>query len=74
MARMILPQSMYTESYATVDLSNLIKFVQLRDHNHAQLEIRVYAQAIKEIIKEWCPIVYKYKDMQFREGIQFVRC
>ena len=70
MARMILPQSMYTEFYATVDLSNLIKFVNLRDHNHAQLEIRVYAQAIKEIIKEWCPIVYKYKDMQFREGIK----
>lgn len=58
MARMILPQSMYTEFYATVDLNNLIKFVNLRDHDHAQYEIRVYAKAIKDIIKEWCPIVY----------------
>jgi thymidylate synthase (FAD) len=58
MARMILPQSMYTEFYATVDLNNLIKFVNLRDHDHAQYEIRVYAKAIKDIIKEWCPIIY----------------
>ena len=58
MARIILPQSMYTEFYATVDFNNLIKFVNLSDHDHAQYEIRVYAKAIKDIIKEWCPIIY----------------
>ena len=35
-ARMILPQNMYTEYYGTVNLNNLLKFIDLRTHEGAQ--------------------------------------
>lgn len=49
MARMVLPQSMFTRFYATVDLHNLMHFLGLRDHPHAQDEIREYARAMKKL-------------------------
>ena len=58
-ARMILPQSMYTKFYAKVDLHNLFHFLELRLHPHAQPEIRLYAQAIEELIKPIVPISYE---------------
>ena len=58
-ARMILPQSMYTKFYAKVDLHNLFHFLELRNHEHAQPEIRLYAQAIEELIKPIVPISYE---------------
>jgi len=53
-ARGVLPQNMMTTFWGTVDLGNLIKFLELRDSEHAQYEIRVYAQAIKKLI---CPLL-----------------
>jgi len=50
MARMVLPSSMYTEFYFTADLRNLFHFLELRLHEHAQYEIRVFAEAIKRIL------------------------
>ena len=58
LARMSLPVNMYTEWYWKIDLHNLLHFIKLRIHPHAQYEIRVYAQALLEIVKEWCPFVY----------------
>lgn len=58
-ARMVLPQSMYTKFYAKVDLHNLFHFLELRNHEHAQPEIRLYAQAIEELIKPIVPVSYK---------------
>ncbi len=52
MARMATPVSNYTEFYFTVDLRNLFHFLELRLHEHAQYEIRVYAQAIMTILEE----------------------
>ncbi|RLD62952.1 MAG: FAD-dependent thymidylate synthase [Bacteroidetes bacterium] len=52
MARMVIPSSIYTEFYFTADLRNLLHFLELRCHKHAQLEIRVFAEAILEILKE----------------------
>ena len=52
MARMVLPQSMYTEFFMTADLHNLLKFLEKRDHPDAQLEAQELAKAIKEIIFE----------------------
>jgi len=54
-ARMVLPQSMYTNYYGTVNLNNLMKFIVLRDSKHAQWEIQVVAQACKEIAKDLFP-------------------
>jgi thymidylate synthase (FAD) len=56
-ARGVLPQNMMTTFWGTVDLSNLIKFLELRDSEHAQEEIREYAVAIKQLIKPIVPHV-----------------
>jgi len=45
-ARMILPQNIYTIFICSVDAHNLLHFLSLRRHQHAQYEIRVYADAI----------------------------
>lgn len=54
-ARKDLPLSTYTEAYWKTDLLNLFHFLSLRLDPHAQLEIRLYAQAIAEIVKVWVP-------------------
>tara|TARA_R100000664_G_C2732659_1_gene122873 strand:+ start:224 stop:922 length:699 start_codon:yes stop_codon:yes gene_type:complete len=48
-ARGILPQNMYTEYYGTVNLNNLLKFIDLRTHEGAQWEIQQVAKACKDI-------------------------
>ena len=59
-ARGILPQTMFTTFWATVDLRNLIHFIELRDDDHAQKEIREYAKAMKELIRPYVPHVVEY--------------
>lgn len=59
-ARGILPQNMMVTFWGTVDLSNLLHFLSLRDSEHAQWEIRQYAIAIKKLIKPIVPSVAKY--------------
>lgn len=60
LARMILPQNIYTQWYWKIDLHNLLHFVRLRIHSHAQQEIREYALVILEqIIKKWVPSTYQ---------------
>lgn len=54
-ARGVLPQNLMTTFWATVDLSNLLKFIELRASEHAQWEIREYAEAIKTLIKPSIP-------------------
>lgn len=50
LARSVLPVGTYSRMSATVDLHNLLHFLRLRLHEHAQYEIRVYAEAILEMI------------------------
>ena len=59
-ARGVLPQNMMVTFWGTVDLSNLLHFLELRDSEHAQYEIREYAIAIKQLIKPIVPNVAKY--------------
>ena len=54
-ARMVLPQAMYTEYYGTVNLSNLLKFIDLRSHEGAQWEIQKVAEACLEIASQLYP-------------------
>jgi len=54
-ARIGLPQNMYTEFYWKVNLHNLLHFLKLRSHPTAQAEIREYADEIKNIIQPLCP-------------------
>lgn len=58
LARMNLPANIYTQWYWKVDLHNLFHFLRLRADAHAQYEIRVYAEAICEMVKDWVPAAY----------------
>lgn len=55
-ARGVLPQNLYTEYYATCNLSNLYKFIVLRLHEGAQWEIQQVAKAMLTIAKDLYPI------------------
>ena len=55
-ARGILPQNMYTQYYGTVNLNNLLKFIDLRTHEGAQWEIQKVAEACLEIATELFPV------------------
>ena len=55
-ARIGLPLNMFTEFYWSIDLHNLLNFLNLRNSSYAQYEIKVYAEAIEEIVKPFCPV------------------
>ena len=55
LARMNLGLNYYTQWYWKVDLHNLLHFLSLRMDPHAQFEIRVYADAIADMVKDWVP-------------------
>jgi thymidylate synthase (FAD) len=58
LARMNLPANVYTQWYWKTDLHNLFHFLRLRADAHAQMEIRVYAEAICRIVADWVPLAY----------------
>ena len=58
-ARGVLPQNLYTEYYGTVNLNNLLKFIELRNHMGAQWEIQKVAEACLEIAEELWPVAVK---------------
>jgi thymidylate synthase (FAD) len=58
LARMNLPANIYTQWYWKTDLHNLFHFLRLRADAHAQYEIRVYAEAIAAMVKDWVPAAY----------------
>lgn len=74
MARMVLPQNLYTEIYSNWDLNNLTHFFTLRLDAHAQWEIRQYAQAMYDIAKKLYPWTiaayerYKWKLVDLEEN------
>ena len=51
-ARMILPQSLYTQAYWTVSLQGVLHFLQQRLKPDAQYEIRVFAEAVRDLVKD----------------------
>ncbi len=58
LARMNLPANIYTQWYWKIDLHNLFHFLRLRADPHAQYEIRVYAETICKIVRDWVPDAY----------------
>lgn len=56
LARMNLTLNTYTQWYWKTNLHNLFHFLSLRADSHAQYEIRVYAEAMLEIVEAWVPI------------------
>ncbi len=68
-ARGVLPQNMYTEYYGTVNLNNLLKFIDLRTHEGAQWEIQQMANACLEIATDLFPItVGAYREIRSKNG------
>ena len=59
LARMNLPTNIYTQWYWKTDLHNLFNFIRLRNDNHAQYEIRVYAKKIADLVKSWVPYAFE---------------
>lgn len=64
LARSVLPVSAYSRMFATVDLHNLMGFLRLRLNPHAQYEIKVYAQAMREIAGSICPVSMRAFDAE----------
>jgi len=56
LARSTLPVATYSHMFATVNLLNLLKFLSLRLDAHAQYEIRVYADAMLQLIRSIVPV------------------
>ena len=67
LARIPLPVATYTEWYWKIDLHNLLHFLKLRMDPHAQWEMRQYANAMAEIVKNSVPICWKaFEDYQLK--------
>ena len=67
LARMNLTLNTYTQWYWKTDLLNLMNFLRLRADDHAQYEIRTYADKMLDTLKKWVPITYE-AFMDYRVG------
>jgi len=80
LARIGLSVANYTEWYWKIDLHNLMHFLRLRLAPEAQYEIRIFAEAMAQIVKDSVPIAfeafedYRLKAMTLsRMEIEFIR-
>lgn len=72
-ARINLPVSNYTEWYWKIDLHNLFHFLRLRMDDHAQYEIRVFAEALAAIVREIVPVAWEAFEDYALGAVQFSR-
>ena len=56
LARIVLPQSLYTEFYMSGSLRNFAHFLQLRLDAHAQLEVQQVAQQVEALLRPLWPV------------------
>ena len=62
-ARGVLPQNMYAVYYASCNMSNLLKFIDLRTHDGAQWEIQQLVNGMLDIVSELYPVtVQAYRE------------
>jgi thymidylate synthase (FAD) len=69
--RIFLPVNLYTEFYWSINLHNLLHFLELRMDSHAQEEIRQYAFAIAEMLKEKVPMTWEAFEDYILKGKKF---
>jgi len=68
-ARGVLPQNLYTTYWGSVNLNNLLKFIDLRIHEGAQWEIQKVAEACLEIATDLFPeTVGAYREIKEKQG------
>lgn len=73
LARVVLPLSQYTRFRVKANLRGWFNFIELRATPHAQEEIRVYAEAIAQIIKSLWPKCYAVFDEHTLGAVTFSR-
>lgn len=54
-ARLLLHLNHYTHLIRKMNLHNLMHFLRLRNHSHAQIEAQIYAQAVIDLIRPHLP-------------------
>jgi thymidylate synthase (FAD) len=52
LARLLLPQSVYSQAYWTVSLQGVLHFLEQRLKPDAQHEIRAYAEGVYHFVRE----------------------
>ena len=67
-ARMMLHLNHYTHWLWKQDLHNILHFLKLRDHSHAQVEAQEYAQAITGLMRKYLPHSMSLYDKYRRLG------
>jgi len=66
LARTVLPVGMFSRMKWTVNLRALFNFLSLRNHDHAQREIRDYAVAVEQLAREVVPVAFECFDQHGR--------
>lgn len=59
LARTVLPVGMFSRMKWTVNLRALFNFLSLRNHEHAQREIRDYAEAVETLARTVVPVAFE---------------
>jgi thymidylate synthase (FAD) len=73
LARVGLPANIYTQWYWKCDLHNILHFLELRLDEHAQEEIRAYAEAMVALIEPIVPVtVEAFRDYRL-EALHLTR-
>jgi thymidylate synthase (FAD) len=73
LARINLPLTLYTQWYWQIDLHNLFHFLKLRIDEHAQWEIRQYAEVLADIARAVAPWAYESFEEHILHGANFSR-
>jgi len=67
LARSVLPVNTYSHMFTTMNLRNLLAFLTLRCDAHAQYEIRVYADAMRELARAIIPVAMEAWEAGFND-------
>jgi thymidylate synthase (FAD) len=73
LARSVLPVANYTELYWSQNLHNLMHLMHLRLDPHAQYEIRVFAQAVYDILQPIYPVSIEAFEDYVRQSVKSSR-
>jgi len=71
LARMNLSLAFYTQWYWKVDLHNLLHFLSLRADDHAQYEIRAYAEVMLDLVRRWVPLTHEAFEQHKLNAVTF---
>ncbi|HOX22024.1 MAG TPA: FAD-dependent thymidylate synthase [Elusimicrobiales bacterium] len=74
LARLVLPSAQYTQFYWTINARSLMNFLALRMDEHAQLEMREYANAIAGMFHEAMPWSFEAFKKNFSDNGSLSKC